>query len=182
MSPLKRIFLLITALAALTAALVILINTGLPERAQFTGEILPNGLMMAPELNAIAPDFTLMTLDDAEINLASLRGTPLLINYWATWCEPCRVEMPILQDLYETHRASGLRILAVNLGETPDIIRRWVDEYGLTFDIVLDPQQSLAALYQIRGQPSTYAVSSSGIITAIYYGPVSIDQLQAVIP
>lgn len=182
MSPIKRISLLIAAVAAMTAAVIILMNTGLPERAQFTGEILPNGLMMAPELNAIAPDFTLNTLDGAEINLTSLRGTPLLINYWATWCEPCRVEMPILQEFYERHRASGVRILAVNLGETPDIIRRWVDEYGLTFDIILDPQQSLAALYQIRGQPSTYAISPSGIITAIYYGPVNTDQLQAIIP
>jgi peroxiredoxin len=182
MSLLKRIFLLLTAVAAFTAAVIILINAGLPERAQFTGELLPDGRVAAPELNAVAPDFTLTTLDGAEINLASLRGTPLLINFWATWCEPCRVEMPILQDFYETHRASGLRILAVNLGETPDIIRRWVDDYGLTFDIILDPQQSLAALYQIRGQPSTYAISPSGIITAIYYGPISVDQLQAVIP
>jgi peroxiredoxin len=182
MPPFKRFVLLLGAVVALTTALVILINTGLPERAQFTGEISADGRVIAPELNAVAPDFTLTTLDGGEINLTSLRGTPLLINFWATWCEPCRIEMPDLQRFYESHRASGLRILAVNLGETPDIIRQWVDDLGLTFDIVLDPQQSLAALYQIRGQPSTYVISAEGIITSIYYGPISAEQLQAVMP
>ena len=110
MTPFKRILLLLGAVVALTTALVILINTGLPERAQFTGEISADGLVSAPELNALAPNFILTTLDGSEINLPSLRGTPLLINFWATWCEPCRIEMPVLQRFYETHRASGLRI------------------------------------------------------------------------
>lgn len=182
MSTAKRILLVVLAATAVSAALMILVSAGLPERAQFTGQILADGLVSAPELSAVAPNFSLNTLDGTEISLESLRGTPILINFWATWCEPCRVEMPILQSLYEARQSRGLRILAVNLGEQPDIIRRWVDEFGLTFDILLDPQQSVAALYQLRGQPSTFAISPNGVINSIFYGPVSAEQLQAVVP
>jgi peroxiredoxin len=168
--------------AALTAALLILFNTGLPERAQFTGQVLPNGVLAAPEFNAIAPQFALDNLNGGQVNLERLRGSTVVINFWATWCEPCRIEMPILQAFYEAHQGQGLRVVAINLGESSDLVRAWVDEFGLTFDILLDPQQSIAALYQIRGQPSTYVVSPSGIITAIFYGPVSAEQLQALMP
>jgi thiol-disulfide isomerase/thioredoxin len=182
MSPSKHIVQIITAAVVLTMALMLIFGAGLPERAQFTGQMLADGIVAAPELNAIAPNFALNSLEATAITLEKLRGTPILINFWATWCEPCRIEMPILQAFYESHRSTGLRVLAVNIGESPDIIRTWVDELGLTFDIVLDPQQSLMALYQVRGQPSTYFVSSSGIITSIFYGPVSAEQLQAVLP
>jgi peroxiredoxin len=178
----KRILFFVAGVIALTAALVIVVNGGLPERAQFTGQIQADGLVAAPELNAIAPSFTLPALDGSQVSLERLRGSTVIINFWATWCEPCRVEMPILQAFYESHRDRGLRVLAVNLGETPEAVRAWVDEFGLTFDMLLDPQQTVAALYQIRGQPSTYVVSPSGIITAIYYGPVSEEQLRAVVP
>jgi peroxiredoxin len=182
MSPFKRVGLLVGGVVALTAALMILINTGLPERAQFSGQILADGLVAAPELNAVAPAFTLDSLSGGQVNIERLRGSTVVINFWATWCEPCRVEMPILQAFYDAHKEQGLRILAVNLGEPPELARAWVDEFGLTFDILLDPQQSIAALYQIRGQPSTYVIAPSGIITAIFYGPVSTEQLQALMP
>jgi thiol-disulfide isomerase/thioredoxin len=178
----KHILWVVASAVVLTVALMLIAGAGLPERAQFTGQVLDNGLVLAPELNATAPNFTLNSLEATAITLENLRGAPILINFWATWCEPCRIEMPILQAFYEAHRSTGLRVLAVNIGESPDIIRTWVYELGLTFDILLDPQQSLLALYQVRGQPSTYFVSSSGIITSIFYGPVSAEQLQAVLP
>lgn len=178
----KPILLLVSAAVVLTVALSLIVGAGLPERSQFTGQVLDNGLVVAPELNAVAPNFTLNSLEATAITLEDLRGTPTLINFWATWCVPCRIEMPVLQEFYDEHRASGLRVLAVNIGESPDIIRSWVDELGLTFDILQDPQQSLMTLYQVRGQPSTYFVSPSGVITSIFYGPVSAEQLQAVLP
>jgi len=168
-----RFLQLIAAVVCLVTAIFLIHFTGLPERAQFTGRIIPGELPVAPEINAIAPPFELSTLDGSRLNLLNLRGHPTIINFWATWCEPCRVEMPELQHLYEHYANRGLRLLAVNLGESPAPIRQWVDQFGLTFDILLDPAQEIAAAYQLRGQPTTFIVSPSGIITHIFYGPVT---------
>jgi len=168
-----RFLLLFGAFAALIAAFAIVITAGLPDRPEFTGQVIPGQLPIAPEINAIAPPFERFNLDGQPIRLSDLRGAPVIINFWATWCEPCRVEMPILQMLYEARKNDGLRILAINLGETPDAIRDWRDALGLTYDMLVDEHQSVAALYRLRGQPSTYIVSPNGIITHIFYGPAS---------
>lgn len=135
--------------------------------------MIPGQLPIAPEINAIAPPFERSDINGQIISLSDLHGAPVIINFWATWCEPCRVEMPILQTLYEARKAEGLRILAVNLGESENIIRDWQTAMGLTYDMLVDERQSAAALYRLRGQPSTYVVSPNGIITHIFYGPAS---------
>jgi peroxiredoxin len=169
----KRTFLLIGAVACFSAALFIILRTGLPERADFTGQLSASGLLIAPEVGAIAPTFALQKPDGDRISLGTMRGAPIIINFWATWCEPCRVEMPALQAIYDVHREAGLRILAVNLGETAETAQAWSQEMQLSFDILLDPQQEVVRLYQLRGQPSTYVVSPDGVITHIFYGPMS---------
>ncbi len=175
----KRAFLLAGSVAALAAALLVLFTVGLPERAAFTGQVIPGQLPIAPEINAVAPPFELINLEGDITRLADLRGQHILINFWATWCIPCRVEMPVLQRLYEQHQADGLYILAVNLGEPSALAREWQRSLGLTYAILLDKNQSTAALYQLRGQPSTYVISPNGIITHIFYGPASENALRA---
>jgi cytochrome c biogenesis protein CcmG/thiol:disulfide interchange protein DsbE len=177
----KRLFLILCALASLTGAFLLVLSTGLPERAEFTGRIIPGELPIAPELNAVAPPFSLPTLSNENISLYSLRGKPVVINFWATWCEPCRIEMPALQAIYETYAEQGLRLLAVNLGEPASAIRAWVQQLGLTFDVLLDEPQSTFELYQLRGQPSTYIVSPSGVITHIFYGPLEESTLRGLL-
>lgn len=179
MTTTKRALLLIVAVASLVTAAILLYTVGLPERAQFTGRIIPGELPVAPEINAVAPPFERLTLNGENLNTLDLRGHPIIINFWATWCEPCRVEMPELQQTYQRYAEHGLRLLAVNLGESPQSIHNWVDQFGLTFDILLDPAQEIAALYQLRGQPTTFIISPSGIITHIFYGPVT--NLEAVL-
>jgi peroxiredoxin len=176
---LYRIGLLIGAAFAFAAALVLIMLTGLPERADFTGQAIPGQLPIAPEINAIAPNFERSTPNGEVLRLSDFRGAPVIINFWATWCEPCRVEMPILQALYDARKSDGLRILAVNLGESANVIRDWQTRMGLTYDMLVDEQQSVAALYHLRGQPSTYIVSPNGIITHIFYGPASESVLVA---
>lgn len=90
--------------------------------------------------------------------------------------------MPELQAFYEAHRQDGLRLLGVNLGESPEQILSWVEQYGLTFDLLLDPQGEIANLYRLRGQPSTYVISPDGIITTIFYGPTTFSQLEMSLP
>ena len=85
--------------------------------------------------------------------------------------------MPELQAFHQAH--PDTRVLAVNLGESRDLIVDWVTQFGLTFDIVLDPDQSIASLYRLRGQPSTYVVSPGGVITSIFYGPTTRQSLEA---
>lgn len=181
MNPVRRALLLIGAVTCLVAAFFIVSSAGLPQRAEFTGEIIPGELPVAPEVNAVAPPFEAATLDGQRINLGSLRGQPVLMNFWATWCEPCRVEMPDLEAIYQQYRERGLRVLAVNLGESPDLVQQWVAEFGLTFDILLDAKQQIAALYQLRGQPTTYVISPTGIITHIFYGATSRQPFEAAI-
>lgn len=159
--------------------MIVALNVGLPTRAAYTGQVIPGQIPVAPEINAVAPPFELLNMDGERVRLTDLRGNPVIINFWATWCEPCLVEMPILQSLYEKSRANGLRVLAVNMGEPPDLLQEWRSDLGITYDILIDERQTVAALYVLRGQPSTYVVSPNGIITHIFYGPASEDALRA---
>ncbi|MEZ4667309.1 MAG: TlpA disulfide reductase family protein [Anaerolineae bacterium] len=176
----KRLLLLLGAATCWGAALFIVLHSGLPERATYTGYI-ESGQRVAPELNAFAPPFSLTTLGDVTVHLGDLRGRAVIVNFWATWCEPCKVEMPDLQALYQQYQSQGLRLLAVNLGEPSSVAQQWVNEFDLTFDILLDQTQSVAAVYQLRGQPSTYVISPDGIIAYIVYGPTTREALEAAI-
>lgn len=169
--------MLIGAVVALSSALFLILGVGLPQRSDFTSLGMAGTIPIAPEINAVAPPFELVNASGEQIRLVELRGKTVIINFWATWCEPCRVEMPVLQELYEANRE--LHILAVNLGEPVNLIREWQNAFGLTYDMLVDERQSVAALYSIRGQPSTYVIAPTGIITHIFYGPVSHDVLQA---
>lgn len=168
------------AVACWVAAFFIVVQTGLPERATYTGYI-EAGLRVAPELNAVAPPFTLPTLTGQSLRLADLRGRVVIVNFWATWCEPCKAEMPLLQSVYERYALRGVRLVAVNLGESRVTAKNWVDAAGLTFDVVLDKSQQVGATYQLRGQPSTYIISPDGIIRYIAFGTVSREAIEAAI-
>lgn len=172
----KRIVSAVGAVVCMVTALLILYRVGLPQRADYTGQTDLNQPSVAPELNAIAPDFELASLEGGRIRLSDLRGQTIVLNFWATWCGPCAVEMPILQSISEAQHSV---ILAVNLGESPGIIREWQQTYGLTYHLLIDEQQQVAALYRLRGQPSTYIIAPTGIIRAIFFGPVSEQNLLA---
>jgi peroxiredoxin len=172
----NRSLLWISAVACFAAAFALLIVAGLPNRAAYTGQILANGQAIAPEIGAFAPPIHAPTLDGT-VDLEALRGTPVIVNFWATWCVPCHVEMPELQAYHQAHPAA--RVLAVNLGESRSLIVDWVTQLGLTFDVVLDPDQSIASLYRLRGQPSTYVVAPDGVITSIFYGPTTRQSLES---
>ncbi len=180
MGRVQRWLLFFGAVASLVTAFLIIWSAGLPERAAYTGYVA-EGERYAPELNALAPLFEGETLNGQTLKLVDLRGQVILINFWATWCEPCKAEMPDLQAVYEDYQSRGLMILGVNLDEGQSDISRWVEELGLTFDIVLDERQQIATLYQLRGQPSSYLVAPNGVITQVYYGPTTRQELEAAI-
>lgn len=153
-------------------AVALLVTSGLPQREHFTGELVA-GEWVAPEINALAPPIVNTTLAGEDINLQNLQGKLIIINFWATWCVPCRVEMPLLQSFFERYHEQGLEVIAVNMGENQLTVQDWITDFGYTFTVILDEDQSLFNRYQIRGQPSTFIVSPQGIITDIFYGPIS---------
>lgn len=168
---------LMTAMLCLLAGAAVLSATGLPQRAEYTGMIL-EGQPFAPELNTYAPPFTLTSLTGDSIELFALRGQPVVLNFWATWCEPCEVEMPELQALHERH-GDNVSLVGVNLGETPAAITGWLRERALTFTVALDADFAVSRQYALRGQPTTFIISPDGRIVAIFYGPTTQTQLEA---
>ena len=127
---------------------------------------------------AVAPDVTLTLLSGQPLRMASLRGKLVLVNFWATWCGPCKAEMPDLQVVYEQHR-DELVVLAVNVeGRSADESRRLAqdfrDELGLTFPILLDtPDGEVFNQYKLKGLPASFFVDTEGIIRSVSIGPMS---------
>ena len=119
-----------------------------------------------------APDFELAGLDGQMVALSSLRGHPVVLNFWASWCGPCRMEMPFFQQVSqdEDWRAQGLVILAVNMGESPQKVAAFIEENNHSFPVLLDTGTDVAAMYQVSGIPVTYFIDENGIIRDRYPG------------
>lgn len=138
---------------------------------------LPESTVLQPDV--AAPDFTLSTLKGETLSLDALRGSPVIVNFWATWCVPCRIEMPALQSLYDDYADSGLHVLAINLGEPRAAVVQWAESFELTFDILLDPDGGTAVSYGMRAPPATFVIAPDGRIVRVFYGPVTAGQLRA---
>ena len=116
-------------------------------------------------------DFTLPDLQGRLVRLADLRGQPVLINIWATWCHPCRVEMPSINALYQDYRAKGLAIVAIATDEQGEpVVAPFLQTYGLTFPVLLDPQNMLGAQLQVPGIPASYVLDKRGRIVSFEIG------------
>jgi len=168
----KRLTIGIVSAIFIGLGLVIIIGAGLPNRADFTGFRLPNSARpIAPEINAIAPPVDL---------LADYQGKPVILNFWATWCEPCLAEMPDLQRLYDEYAKHGLIIVGVNLGESQTDVDKWRERLNLTFPMIIDSGQ-IAGLYRLRTQPTTFIISPQGVITQIFHGTIRLDGVREAI-
>jgi thiol-disulfide isomerase/thioredoxin len=108
------------------------------------------------------PRFELAELDGAAWQPASLRGHPVLLNFWATWCEPCRAEMPALQQLVREHRGEGLQVVAANYKETEGAVRRFLEQTGLALPVLLDRDGAAAKSLGVHIFPSTIAIDRRG--------------------
>lgn len=111
-------------------------------------------------------DFELVDTNGRSRKLSSYRGKVVFLNFWATWCGPCRYEMPSMQRLYDELRNDGLEIIAVNLQENKRQVRQFLDQYGLTFTVLLDSSGKVGAIYGARSIPITYLIDREGFIFA----------------
>lgn len=130
------------------------------------------GLIPAPQAGFLAPDFSLSSLDGQTISIDELRGQVILVNVWATWCPPCRAEMPAMQRVYEEYHAQGFEILAVNstAQDTLSNLDPFIAEYGLTFPILLDESGSITRPYRVMSLPTSFFVGRDGIISEVVVG------------
>lgn len=111
-----------------------------------------------------AADFTLKTLDGSNLKLSEQRGTVILLNFWASWCGPCRTEMPLLDDLYQEYRDYGFTVLGVNLDENRDQADRLLDKIPVTFPVLFDPQNTTSETYAVDAMPTTVLIDRNGVI------------------
>jgi len=117
-----------------------------------------------PKERVEAPDIVGADPDRKTIRLSGLRGKVVFLNFWATWCVPCRLEMPAMERLYQAFKGQGFVVLAVNVQEGPSAVRAFVRELKLTFPVVLDPKGEAAAKYLVRGLPATYLIGRNQVI------------------
>lgn len=128
-----------------------------------------------PDIGSLAPDFQLDNLDGQSVSLSGYRGQPVLVNFWATWCQPCRSEMPLIQMVFTDKKWAdeGLMVLAIEIGESPARVKEFVKEYEFTFPILLDSSQNVFFEYHAHMVPTTFFIDRLGRIREIKIGPFS---------
>lgn len=124
----------------------------------------------AREVSGPAPDFTLKSRSGENIKLSELRGEVVMINFWASWCGPCRQEMPLLDALYQRYRPLGFTILGVSVDENLDDARRLLKEIPVTFPVLFDTDNKVADLYELVAMPSTVLVDRDGNMRFVHLG------------
>ncbi len=122
-----------------------------------------------------APDFELVDLDGKVVKLSDYKGKPIFLNFWASWCGPCKAEMPHMVKLYEAKKEMGFEILAINATtseKNKENVKRFITEYGLTFPIPLDEKGTVTHQYGIIGFPTSFFIDSDGVIRSKALGPL----------
>jgi peroxiredoxin len=117
-----------------------------------------------------APDFTLEALDGSKVALRDYRGKVVLINFWATWCPPCRAEIPEIEAAFEARQADGFEVLGINVEESRETIAPFVDEFEMSYPVLLDESGRLLQTYRAMGLPMSVIVDQDGVIQARHVG------------
>jgi thiol-disulfide isomerase/thioredoxin len=124
----------------------------------------------------IAPDFEFDLVEGSRVKLSDFAGHPILINYWATWCPPCREELPLIQDRLERY-SPDLVVLTINAGEDPETVKNYIQQKAYSFLVLLDPEWKAEALYGIYAYPTSVFIDREGLIQARYVGGMSAEIL-----
>ncbi len=184
MRSLKVIGLLVlgVALGAGTGvALWFLPGSSVPTSSPSGVQTTPIAAAPAPVVDASAPGFALPDLEGQTVNLSDLRGTAVILNFWATWCEPCREELPLLNHIAQDHPGS-LAVISVDVGEQEVDVRSYAESLDLTsIRVLLDPTGQVRDLYLVRGFPTTFFIDSTGVIQRIKLGTLESSEIEAIL-
>lgn len=155
--------------------LLVLLVAGLTwiylSRAQDPALLAPPGQRPpSPQVGFPAPDFRLTNVDGQTRDLAGLKGQPVVLNFWATWCPPCQAEMPALQRLADDYAARGVTVLGINQAETAEQVRGYLEARGIDFPVVLDADAAVSQAYRVRSLPTTFFIDPYGVIDEIVVG------------
>ena len=176
----RRLAFLIVALIAALFVQREFIDSGVDEAMTSSGEMVMIGLLddLALAIDEPAPDFALTNLDGETVRLSDFRGKTVVLNFWASWCPPCREEMPEFQELWDERGEDGsddLVMLALDflVQDTMADARGFVEGRGFTFPVLFDTADgSVADRYRVRGLPATFFIDSEGVVRSVNYGPV----------
>lgn len=152
-------------------------NTAQTEELSEGNESIEEDEVIGLEKGNVAPDFELKTLDGETVSLSDFRGEKVFLNFWATWCPPCRAEIP---DMQKFHENTDVVILAVNLTDTESSkknVPKFMEEYGITFTVLLDEDSNVANLYDIQPIPTTYLIDSTGKIQNMAFGALTYESM-----
>ncbi|HEY8489196.1 MAG TPA: TlpA disulfide reductase family protein [Thermaerobacter sp.] len=134
-------------------------------------------LASAPAPGKPAPDFTLPQLDGPPVRLADLRGRVVVLNFWASWCVPCREETPALEAFYRRH-GDEVAFYAINVAEPLDTVRAFLEEFGATYPVLLDRDKTVFRRYRVGGYPETFWIDPQGILRIHWRGPMTLDDME----
>lgn len=136
---------------------------------------LPLALLLSGPVQALsaaqaAPDFTLKSMAGGNFNLAEQRGNIIIINFWASWCGPCRIEMPVLQELHNKYQDLGVAVWGVNVEQENQAGRDYIAEIGVDFPVFFDASNTVSAAYQVEAMPTTVIVDRHGKVRHVFRG------------
>lgn len=129
----------------------------------------------------VAPDFTLTNLNGEEVSLSDYRGQNVYLNFWASWCPPCRAEMPDMEEIHQEYQDKGLVVLTVNLAESKDTVQKFITANDFTFPVLLDPKNEAAKLYKITSIPVSVFINKDGVIAEKRVGMLTKKQMEELI-
>jgi peroxiredoxin len=130
-----------------------------------------------PRLGEPAREYAATNLAGEEVTLSDMRGQVVLLNLWATWCTPCRMETPYLQSVYDEYAEQGFEIVGISMdtGDAAEDVEMFVEEYAVTYTILHDPEMRGMELYQVLGLPATFLIDREGVLRWMRYGPIPED-------
>ena len=142
----------------------------------------PNLIESAPaQVGQPAIDFALLNLTGQQIWLSDLRGKVVIVTFWATWCPPCRTEIPELNNVYLDLKSEGVEILAIDVRESPDVVNEFVQDMGMNYPVLLDSRGYLAYAYGVRGIPTSFFIDRQGILREMRVGGVTEEMIRSIL-
>jgi peroxiredoxin len=132
--------------------------------------VAASGLAVADMTGKEAPDFALKSSTGENLRLSEYRGEVVMVNFWATWCGPCRQEMPLLEELFSRYERVGFTLLGVNIDDDPRRAMQMATELGVTFPVVFDDRKEVSRLYDVNAMPVTVLVDKEGRVRHVHHG------------